>query len=330
MKIVILGGAGAMAEVALDELAKEAGVEKVTIADYNAAAAGEKAKKYGEKFDSVFIDATKPETITSLVKNYDVAMGFIGPFYQFEAKIAKACIDAGTHYVSISDDYDAYLAVEKLFDEAKKAGVTVISGLGNSPGITNILAKKAYYSMDKPEKINIHWTGGSDETVGAANVKHVMHIFEGHTLQWMDGKEVWVKTGEGEKVVEFPQPIGVNTVFYTGHAESVSVPRNLKGLKEVTLHGGTKPVWISRFATVMGKLRLTDTPKKRQTLAQLFEPVLGLFATGGVDKKRLPNRRLRNEQGSSAPQLLHRGRPYSVHYKYSVRRRRADARQRRN
>ncbi len=280
MKICVLGGCGAMARAVLKPLADEKSVKKVVIADLDGKKAVAAAKKYGEKFEGRAVNALDRTDLIRCVSDSDVVMGYVGPFYIFEEKIASACIEAGRHYVSIADDYDAYLAVIKLHEEAEKAGVTIITGLGNSPGLTNMLAKKGYMSMSKPRRINIQWTGGSDEEVGPANVKHVMHIFSGTTLQWMEGREVRVKTGTGEKVVQFPDPIGEQTVFYTGHAESVSVPRNLPGLEEVTLHGGIRPVWVARLATRIGELGLTSTPARRERLSRVLSPPLGVFKVG--------------------------------------------------
>jgi saccharopine dehydrogenase-like NADP-dependent oxidoreductase len=284
MKVIVLGGCGDMAKVAIDLLLKESDVNEIVIADINEKKAVEIAEASGEKAKSKKVDAGDHDSVAEAVKGCDVALGFVGPFYKFERKIVDACIDAGTPYVSIMDDFDAYLDVINLDEKAKKAGLTIICGLGNSPGITNILAKKGYQSMDEPETLHIQWAGGSNEAIGPANVKHVMHIFAGHTLQWLDGKEVKVKTGTNKRIVEFPEPMGKLPVYYTGHAESVSVPRTLKGLKEVTLHGGTHPPYIARLATLFGNLGLTNSPEKRERMAKLLVPLEGLFATGGIDK----------------------------------------------
>ncbi len=286
MKTIVLGGCGDMAVVAVKLLVDEQDVEEVMIADINLEKAEKTASEMGPKATACKVDAMDPATITEAVKDYDVALGFIGPFYKFEKNIVGACIEAGTPYVSIMDDFDAYLEVIELDEKAKEKKVTVICGLGNSPGITNLLAKKGYQSMDTPEKIHIQWAGGSGEDVGEANVKHVLHIFAGKTIQWKDGKRVKVKTGMNRRVVEFPEPIGKLPVYYTGHAESVSVPMNLPGLKEVTLHGGTHPPYISTLATVFGFLRLANTPKKRDRLAKILVPLeeKGVFSGGGVDK----------------------------------------------
>lgn len=285
LKICVLGGCAAMAVPALRELSREPDIESVTLADRNFEAAAKLAESYGPPFRAVACDALNHDELVSVIGGHDVVMGYVGPFYLFEDRIIAACAEARVHYVSVSDDYDAYLKAEPLFELAKKAGITVITGLGNSPGLTNLLAKKGYQSMDAPERINVHWTGGSDEEVGPANVLHAMHIFEGETLQWIGGQEVRVKTGQGRKLVQFPDPIGIQTVFYTGHAESVSLPRNLKGLSEVTLHGGVRPVWVAYLARTLGDIGLTTTHKRRTVVAKAILPVMNLFKLGGTADK---------------------------------------------
>lgn len=286
MYICVLGGCGDMAKVALELLAKESDITSVTIADINLEKAKQIADSLGSKFTAKFVDANNKLSIMETVKGHQVALGFIGPFYMFEQSIIDACIEARAPYVSICDDYDAYLSAITLNDKAKDAGLTIIAGLGNSPGITNLLAKKGYQSMDKPERIEINWAGGSDEDIGPANVKHVLHIFSGYTLQWRDGKEVRIKTGTEQKVVEFPEPMGKLPVYITGHAESISVPRTLPGLKYVSLHGGIHPPYIAKLATFLGRLGLTNTAKKREVLTKILLPLvnLGIFSKGGIDK----------------------------------------------
>ena len=285
MKVIVLGAGAAMAVPIWPLLGAEPDVEKVVLADRDIKKVRSLAARLGPKHEAIQIDAADHSSLVAALRGHDVAMGYIGPFYRFEEGVVRACIEAGTHYVSIADDYDSYLKVEGLHEQASNAGVTVISGLGNSPGLTNLLARKGYYSMDTPERIHIAWTGGSDEEVGPANVKHVMHIFEGRTLQWLNGAETFVDCGSGEKEVEFPEPFGRQTVFYTGHAESVSVPRNLKGLREVTLHGGVRPTWVARLAILLGKLGVTTSHERREVLARILAPVMSAFKLGGSADK---------------------------------------------
>ena len=168
--------------------------------------------------------------------------------------------------------------------EAQRAKVKILTGWGNSPGLTQLLARQGYNQVTRPYRVNVHWCGGSDESVGPSNLVHLFHIFNGTTLQTFGGKEMRVETGSGRKVVDFPAPIGRTAVYYTGHAESVSLPRNLPGLEEVTLHGGTKPEYIVKLLRGMSRLRLLDTHRRRVVLARFFHRIEGWFASAGIDK----------------------------------------------
>lgn len=283
MKILLLGGGAEMAAPLIPRLLTEADVERITLADRDE----EKVRRLaGEnpKLIAAFVDATDGDAVAEMMRRHDLTVSYIGPFYHFERSMAHAAIKAGRPYVSIADDYDAYLDVITLDEEAREKGVKILTGFGNSPGITQILAKKGYLSMAKPQRINVHWCAGSDESVGPSNLTHLLHIFNGTTLQWINGREVRVKTGKGKKVVEFPPPIGKNPVYYTGHAESVSLPRNLPGLTEVTLHGGVKPPHIVGLVKLLSALRLSGTHKRRASLAHFFHRIEDRFAAAGIDR----------------------------------------------
>jgi saccharopine dehydrogenase-like NADP-dependent oxidoreductase len=287
MKVLLLGGAGDMAVEALRELNRDAKkVKLVTIVDLNVPKAEATIEKLALAYPTQVVehDIFDRDWLVQAAKDHDVVLGFAGPFYRTEKYAGEACIEAGTDYVSIADDYDAYLAVLELDEAAKKAGVKILTGFGNSPGVTQMLARKGYNTMDKCRRINVNWAAGSAEDVGATNLMHLFHIFNGTTLQTFRGKEVPVPTGEGRKMVEFPYPMGWLPVYYTGHAESVSLPRNLPGLEEATLHGGVQPPYILTLVKTMAKTGLFKTHDRRRKAANFFHKIEGWFAGGGLDK----------------------------------------------
>lgn len=284
MKFLVLGGAGDMARDALDELQKEDGVKTVTIADLNLDKAKQEAGRRDSRFVATRLDAYQHAQVVDLMKQHDVTLGFAGPFYIFEKRMAAAALEAGKPYVSIADDYEAYLDAMTLDEEARQKGVHILTGWGNSPGITQALARKGYNSMDDPKRINVHWAAGSNEAAGPANLTHLFNIFHGTTLQTIRGQEIQVKTGGGRKVVRFPFPMGDLPVYYTGHAESVSMPRNLKGLTEATLHGGVQPSYIPLLLMMLEKTGLFNTHERRKKAAEFFYKIESIFGSGGLDK----------------------------------------------
>lgn len=284
MDAIILGGCADMAVPLKRWLAADGEVRSVTLADIDEAKARKQAAELGPKFQAAFFDAENPAGAAELMRGKDVALSFVGPFYRFEEPMARAAIEAGTDYVSICDDYDAFLKVRELDARAREAGVRVLTGFGNSPGLTQILARKGRERLGGAEAIDVYWCAGSAEAAGPSNLAHLFHIFNGTTLQTVDGKEVRVKTGTSKRVVEFPSPIGKAAVYFTGHAESVSLPRTFPDLKRASLRGGVKPGYIVGLVKAMSALGLLATHKRRMALARFFHRVEGAFAGPGMDK----------------------------------------------
>jgi saccharopine dehydrogenase-like NADP-dependent oxidoreductase len=131
--------------------------------------------------------------------------------------------------------------------------------------------------MKTPRGIAVNWAAGANEAVGPANLLHLFHLLSGKTLQWRNGKEQYVPCGKGKKVVDFPPPIGRLPVFYTGHAESVSLPRNVPGLDFASVHGGASPVFDIKVVRFLALLGLTKTHARRELLFRMVKPIIPLF-----------------------------------------------------
>lgn len=278
MKVLFLGGCGEMAAAMLPLLRDDNVIESVTLADISGERARAVAAQWGPRFHGIEVDASWHDQLVGAMTGHECVINYIGPFYRFEKPCAAAAIEAGVPYVSIADDYDAFLNVWELEDAARAANVKILSGFGNSPGLTQILAKLGYLSMDAPREIRVNWGAGSNEKVGPANILHVMHLMTGKTPQWRDGRRAWVQTGDGKKLVNFPEPVGEIPVFYTGHAESVTLPMFLPGLRYVSLHGGTNPAWIFPFVSFLSQLGITKTHARRSATLKFMSPFLPLFS----------------------------------------------------
>lgn len=274
-----------MAAAMVELMKKEDSIAHVTIADLDGGKAAARAEQAGEKFAPRALDLAERNPLIRAMREHDLVLNYAGPFYLSEAPAAEAAIEAGVTYISIADDNDSYLAVARLEDKARAAGVKVMTGFGNSPGLTQLLAKKGYESMDNPEKITVNWGAGAGEDVGKSNLLHVLHLMTGETLQWRDGREAWVKSGRGRKFVDFPEPVGRIPVWYTGHAESVTLPRWLPGLKEVSVYGGVAPPFDFKLVIFVSRLGLTKTHQRCQRILRLMGPVLPLLESKKYPKE---------------------------------------------
>ena len=273
MKVIAVGGAGAMGRTAVRDLAASGKVTKLTVADYDLEAARALVSELGGDCEAVHADVNDHPGLVDLIRGHDVALGTAGPFYKYEAKMAAAAIEAGAHYVSICDDYDAASAVLELDDRAREAGVMAVTGVGWTPGITNVLARKAADELDEVEEIAISWGCHAADTAGKAVTLHYIHAVTGMIPSYIDGRMTSIPAGSGLERIRFPEPVGAIDVFHAGHPEPVTIPRYIN-CRTVTLKGGLVETYLVSLCNALVKLRLTDTVRKKDMVGGFFNRVL--------------------------------------------------------
>ena len=274
MRIIVLGGAGDMASRAVRDLAGQPDVSALTVADFNLPAAERLAAELGDKVSAVWVDANDHDALVQAVRGHDAAASGIGPFYRYEAKVAQAAIEAGVPYVSLCDDYDAAQAVLELDDLARAAGVTVVTGLGWTPGVSNLLAAKGARQFDLVDEINVSWGSSASDSEGYAVILHTLHIFTGLVPSFRKGRWVSVPAGSDKETILFPPPAGEINCYHLGHPEPVTLPRFLPGVRTVTLKGGLSEQPLNDLGIWLARLRLTDTPAKKDAIGQIIKATL--------------------------------------------------------
>jgi lysine 6-dehydrogenase len=268
-----------MGSLAVCELGRDERIGQVTIVGRNRERAETLAAEVGSRARVEILDVRQPEALRSVMDSHDVAVGALGPFYLYEKPIAEAAIEAGTPYVSICDDYDATQAVLELDDEAKRRGVTILTGMGWTPGITNLCAKKGAQLLDAAKNVHISWVGSAADAEGLAVILHTMHIFTGQVPTFSDGKPLDIKAGSGRRRVRFPAPLGDVAVYHVGHPEPVTIPRFLPGVMEATCQGGLTETFLTYVSIGISRLGLTGSPEKRERLAARLKPALSVLGT---------------------------------------------------
>jgi lysine 6-dehydrogenase len=273
MRVVALGGAGMMGRFGVRDLASKEIVEDLLIADYDLAAAEALASELGKKCRAQKVDANNHAEMVETVRGFDVAMGTIGPFYKYERKVATACIEAGVDYVSICDDYDAAAEFMELDAEARKAGVTAITGVGWTPGITSIFARLGAEQLDEVDGIATAWACDPADTAGKAVTLHFLHAVTGMIPTYIDGRQQYVKAGSGLELVTFPATVGPVEIANVGHPEPVTIPHYID-CRSVTHKGGLTDKLLMKMCSIIVSAGLTNTVRKKDVVGGIFNYLL--------------------------------------------------------
>lgn len=242
MKILALGGCGQQGSLAVRTLIQAEDVEKVVVADINLDAAKAFQEKVGsDKIEVKQLDVTNAEQLREAMGEADLVANFVGPFYRFAEGVVKAAIESGVNYVDICDDAAPTV---KLLDDyhaaASEAGVSVLLGMGASPGLMNVLVRKAADQLDEVVEANMHWAVTTNDvesdplanTDNAAIYEHCIELMAGTATQFIGGEYVEVPGGSGLEPVQF-DTLGERSVYYVSHPEPSTIPRYIKLQKAV-------------------------------------------------------------------------------------------------
>jgi lysine 6-dehydrogenase len=273
MRIGVLGGAGDMGARAVAVLAERDEVDEVVVFDRERERAEQLAGQLPGVRASV-LDAEHRAGVVAAIAGLDAVASALGPFYRFEVPMAAAAIEAGVPYVSICDDHDATAAVLDLDGRARDAGVTVLTGLGWTPGLTNLAVRELYDELGGLDAVRVFWGATASDSAGHAVVLHTMHVFDGYVPSVRDGITELVRAGSAREPVRFPAPLGTVEVSAVGHPEPVTLPRFLPGLRRVELKGGLAEGFLNGLVRGLSGAHLLATHARRRRLARVIEPLL--------------------------------------------------------
>ncbi|NWH09366.1 MAG: saccharopine dehydrogenase NADP-binding domain-containing protein [Alphaproteobacteria bacterium] len=243
MKVLVLGGAGGMGQVASREAVQYPFVDLVTVADLDGRHARSVAHALGPKAVSLRLDVNDRSAMKTAIASHDVVLNTVGPFYVLGVPVLEQVIEVGRHYADICDDWEPTLTMLALSRRAQENGVTAIIGLGASPGVTNLLALKAAGALDEVDTLVTCWSiEGSDEdlealesqrphaTGASAAVVHWVQQLTGSIRVLVDGKFEDVKPLASASI-HYPG-LGPLAVWSVGHPEAVTLPRSVPHLRQ--------------------------------------------------------------------------------------------------
>ena len=249
MRAMVLGGAGGMGQGVARDLIKQQQVTNLVLGDlYPDPARLAPKLRDSEKVKLIKMDVNDHGGMVSAFKELDVVINCAGPFYKTAVPVAKAAVEAKVNYIDICDDYEG---TEILFNSgidklAREAGITVLTGMGSDPGTNNVLVKWYADRLDSVNDIYLYWVVAIAELAGAA-WDHSLHMTLGKVPQYLNGELVHVEGGTEVTAEQFLEPLGTCHVRYVGHPQPLTIPKYIKGVKNVVIKGALIPLWVDEL-----------------------------------------------------------------------------------
>lgn len=266
MRIVVLGGAGAIGSALTEDLAGCPEVDELVVADVDASRAEALVRSLGQPHvRAVRIDVHDRVSALALLDGVDLLMNCTS-FTVFDQVIELAVAARVSYADLISEPTDA----QRRGVEA--AGITAISGLGASPGLTNVLVRHAAEELGPPEEAHLSWASFRAIAPSPGLLDTILwELADGCPTRqvFINGRYEHARFMEGSRVVEFAAPLGAQRVYYVPHPEVRTLPACFPSLRFCAVRGTWRPELMDDIR-VLNKYGLLDPEVIEQTKARIW------------------------------------------------------------
>ncbi|MFJ6378464.1 saccharopine dehydrogenase family protein [Kitasatospora sp. NPDC092039] len=244
MKLLALGGAGAMGRTAARVAAALPGVHELVVADRDPDAARRAAAALAADAPvpvrATRVDVTDGPALHTALAGADAVLNTVGPYYRYGLDVLRAAIRTRTHYLDICDDWEPTLAMLELDGRARAAGVRAVVGMGASPGVSNLLAARAAARLDTLTDLYTAWpvdVGPRPDPPAEASPPDPGGAVPAAAVHWMQQISGTVAVVEDGRLVRRPplRPVALDlpgghrgTAYTVGHPEPVTLHRGLR------------------------------------------------------------------------------------------------------
>ncbi len=257
MRAVVLGGGGLTGRCAVRDLATGGVFDSVVAADLDVGLAEAAAAAAGPKASASALDVRDTPRLVALLRGAAVVVNAVQ--YGFNLTVMEAALAAGVPYLDFGGLFHMtrkQLALDEPFRAAK---LLAIPGLGQVPGISNVLAMQAASDLDRVESIVIR-DGWRDFTVGGPEIAFTWSpstfldemVMPAVVFEEGAYREYPPMTGAEE--FDFVAPVGKTRVYRTLHSEPATLPDSLrtKGLRRCEWKEGGPGIEVLRTMALLG------------------------------------------------------------------------------
>lgn len=260
MRALVLGGAGAVCKETTRDLAEYSDFEEIVVADYNVEAAEALVGEIGDpRLRVVRFDANDYEGMLRLFPEFDVVVN--GLPFRYDYVVNKACVEVGVDGLDLSSE-DPQFA---LHEEALEKDMLFVPGVGATPGITNMMVRRASEVLDRMDEVDIFFAAFRCLAPAPGLLQTTLWEFnpeeeERTEVYYEDGTWHAAPPLSGERVVRFHEQIGEQRVYYVPHDEAYSLPRSFPTLRRAAVRGCFPPHVMALMGAMMRAGLLSSRP----------------------------------------------------------------------
>jgi len=236
MRIIVLGGAGKMGCIAVQDLTGDRRVEDVVIADRDLAQARMVAETIAsQKVTIRQVDIADRDALVGVLEGADVCLN--ATVYYTNLPVMDACLEAGAHYTDLGGLFHTTRKQLELSDRFAEAGLSAVLGMGSAPGVPNVQARYAADRLDTVESIRIYdgiKPPPADDVRFTYAVPTIVDELTLAPMVYRDGEFAACEPLSEFEDYWFAPPIGLLPMHLSLHSEIATLPVTFhdRGLQE--------------------------------------------------------------------------------------------------
>ncbi len=303
-RIVVVGGYGAFGARVVERLARAGDVDIVIAGrDLRRAEAAAASVRNTSKANiaAVRIDAKFPDLPTLRGLSTDVLINASGPFQAQDYALARACIDAGIHYIDLADARSFVTGITALDAEARAANVLVTSGASTVPAISSAVIDHFRGRLSRLDEIVYGISPGNSFDPGLATTASILGGIGRPIETLRDGAPTVVFGWQGLSRARF-QKLGARWMGYCDIPDLTLFAQRYPTLRTIDFRAGVEVSlfhlglwalsWLVRLGLLPGAERLAAPLLAiKRLLGRLGTDEGGMFVTlKGLDISGRPLR----------------------------------------
>lgn len=286
MKIMIIGGYGVFGGRLVELLADICDLELIICGRSLS-----KAQAYCEAFEGkanvqpLQLDRNGISAVLSTLQP-QIVVDASGPFQTYGGdcySVIKACINQKVNYLDFADAADFVYGVSQFNEQAKSAGIFVLSGVSSFPVLTAAVLRKMALTMDVK---TVH--GGIAPSVYAGvglNVMKAVLSYAGEPVKLQRAGEVGFGIGLAESMrytVAVPGKLPLRNIRFSlvDVPDLQIIPPEQPTLTDIWMGAGPVPETLHRILNLLAKARSRFKLPSLVPFSKLFYTVLNLVKFG--------------------------------------------------
>lgn len=152
-------------------------------------------------FDSQILGLENAAALSKALQEFSIVLHCAGPFSATSQPMIEACIRSGCHYLDITGEISVFANAHKQTEEARRADIVLMPGVGFDVVPTDCLAAKLVQALPAATELTLAFESGGNMSPGTA--KTSIEGLAGGGCVRKEGKLKWVPLAWKTREISF-------------------------------------------------------------------------------------------------------------------------------